>query len=58
MASHSEHVADVATGVSWGGLAFSHLAQVDEIVRFFSLVISCVSGLIAIAYYWNRLRRL
>jgi len=55
MALSTEKVADAATGLSWGGLLFSHVAQIDEVLRFISLAISCVSGLFAALYYLKRI---
>ena len=46
-----QKVADVAVPMGWGALAFSHLAELNQILQFILLVTSIIATLIAIRYH-------
>ena len=46
-----QRVADAAVPAGWGIWAFSHLAQLNEILQFVLLTMSIIATVIAIRYH-------
>jgi hypothetical protein len=51
MLPEKSHIADAATGVGFGGLLVSHLAQLNQVLQTILLVFSIASAYCAIRYY-------